>query len=581
MHASLSATPAREAARSSGAAAACACSARTHERAEHTSGTHGAAGFDLSRVPVSSLAAPPSIQRKPTISTPGDAFEQEADAVADTVMRMADAPAATQHSLPSIQRKCAQCEDEDKRHIHTHRDGAAPADASLDTNSAARATERSGAPLAPELRSYFEPRFGRDFSHVRVHTDAVAATAARAVHARAYTLGRDIVFGSGAYAPSSHAGRHLIAHELTHVVQQGRGARQVQRVLNVDEKASDDPKTAASTIDGLIKQLSPDYEVAKGGAVLPKKGTDCAGFKFAKIAKSKKPVGNCCLCTMTAAPTKWRIIVTTKDAPETDSAAHIVRMTPPAGVGSPDLRYWTGGPKETVKPQPAAEAFGHELCGHAALMQIGAHPSSKIATPDRAFSDIHDPTVRIQDALGKEMGNPGDRGLAGGGTHRGESLRVFAIGPFAADTDDPKPFAAQIKGAVDFLDGNKDLFVDAVGFRDGTDKKASVSATRASKVQAEVAKGIAVANASVQTTPKGPAESLTRVQPAVDGGGGATRTVELRMAIKPAGLLTPIGKAPPAKPVHVDPESPANVALLKSGKVPNECHKLLADQAWP
>ena len=530
-------------------------------------------GFDLARIPIAPL------QRKATISSPGDAFEREADDVADKVMRMADAPEPTA-APPAIQRKCASCEDEEK-HIHTQRATLATPAASLDTGAAVHAAAGGGAPLSHDVRSYFEPRFGRDFSQVRVHTDGAAVNAARSVQARAYTLGRDIVFGSGAYAPASNEGRRLIAHELTHVVQQGGRAGRMQRKLSVDEKASDDPKTAASTIDTLIKSLCPDFEVAKGGLVTPKKGSDCAGFKFAKIAKGKQPLGCCCLCTLTAAPAAWRIIVTTKDSPTTDPATHEVRMTPTSGTNAPDLRYWTGGPTQAVKAQPSAEAFGHELCGHAALMQIKAHPPSFTSTPDRAFSDVHDPTVRIQDALAKEMGSPGDRGLAGGGTHRGESLRVFTIGPFAADAADPSPFAAQVKGAVAFMNGNTDLFVDAVGFRDKTDTKAAVSADRATKVQAEVKKGVKALTTKVQTTPKGAQETLDRVQPATDGGVDTKRIVDLRMAVKPAGLIKPIGAAPPAKPVHVDPEFPAVVKALKSGKVPNECHKLLADNAWP
>lgn len=79
----------------------------------------------------------------------------------------------------------------------------------------------SGQPLDAATHAFMEPRFGHDFSRVRVHTDARAAESARAINALAYTVGRDIVFGSGQYAPSTHQGRRLMAHELTHVVQQG------------------------------------------------------------------------------------------------------------------------------------------------------------------------------------------------------------------------------------------------------------------------------------------------------------------------------------------------------------------------
>ena len=82
----------------------------------------------------------------------------------------------------------------------------------------------SGRPLDPATRAYMEPRFGHDFSRVRVHSDAKAAESARAVNALAYTVGRDVVFGAGQYAPGTAAGRRLVAHELTHVVQQGEVA---------------------------------------------------------------------------------------------------------------------------------------------------------------------------------------------------------------------------------------------------------------------------------------------------------------------------------------------------------------------
>lgn len=77
-----------------------------------------------------------------------------------------------------------------------------------------------GQPLDAASRAFFEPRFGQDFSRVRVHGDAKAAESAQAVNASAYTVGRDLVFDEGQYAPTTFAGRQLLAHELTHVVQQ-------------------------------------------------------------------------------------------------------------------------------------------------------------------------------------------------------------------------------------------------------------------------------------------------------------------------------------------------------------------------
>jgi hypothetical protein len=491
--------------------------------------------------------------RQADISSPGDRLEREADEVADQVMRTSSAPGGS--------------------------DAAGP----LDTAPALDAAARGGTSLPEAVRSFFEPRFGHDFSRVRVHTDGAAAAAAAAVQARAYTIGRDIVFGAAEYAPATTHGKRLIAHELAHVIQQTGGhAVGVQRTLKVDTKSSDDPATAVSSIQPLIDALCPGFTIATSGEVTPNAGSDCAGFKFNALAQGTQPVGCCCLCTLTAAPDTWTIVVTSTDSPSTDQSKRLVAMTPTSGPKAPDLRYWTGTTPEKVQAMPLAEAFGHELCGHAALMQIKAHPSTLSTTPDRAFSDEHDPTVRVQNALAVEMGIGGDRrGLAASGTHRGESLRVFTVGPYGADADDPAPFAAQVTVAVDFLNKNEDLLVDEVGLRDASDTVATVSQTRADKVEAEVTKGITKATVDVNTSPAGP-ETLDRVQPATDGGVGAQPIVELRMAVRPAGLLKPIGKAPPATPVHVDAEFPAVVNLLqKGGTGINACHALLSAKAWP
>lgn len=166
-----------------------------------------------------------SIQAKLTVNQPGDRYEQEADRVADQVMRMPTAGAP-----PRIQRACAGCEDELRRQAAEEeeeeemlqakeRPGSTP---HVGPGVAARidSLRGRGGPLPTSERAFFEARFGRDFGNVRVHTDANAAEAARAVNARAFTMGRDVVFGRGAFAPGTRAGRTLLAHELTHVVQQ-------------------------------------------------------------------------------------------------------------------------------------------------------------------------------------------------------------------------------------------------------------------------------------------------------------------------------------------------------------------------
>ena len=90
-----------------------------------------------------------------------------------------------------------------------------------------------GQPLDVATRAFMEPRFGHDFSHVVVHTGKNAAESARAVHALAYTVGRHVVFGPGEYAPHTAPGQQLVAHELTHVVQQAAASDSVPSRLNV------------------------------------------------------------------------------------------------------------------------------------------------------------------------------------------------------------------------------------------------------------------------------------------------------------------------------------------------------------
>jgi hypothetical protein len=132
---------------------------------------------------------------------------------------------------PTIQRACAPCTArgstcptcEDEKSELVQRKVARP---SGPTDSVPNDFLRDlgpGQPLGPAERAFFEPRFGRDFGHIRIHAGGKAAESAGSVEALAYTSGRDIVFGEAQFAPGTDAGRRLLAHELTHVIQQGDG----------------------------------------------------------------------------------------------------------------------------------------------------------------------------------------------------------------------------------------------------------------------------------------------------------------------------------------------------------------------
>ena len=169
------------------------------------------------------------LQRQMTVGASDDPQEHEADSVARQIMTMPEpvkgAPegeedgAMIQRSPIQISRMCADCENEMQRES-TGDAGAGPISSELESSiQTMRGT--GGAPLPDSERSFFEPRFGRDFSNVRVHTGPDAAQVARQVNARAFTIGRDVVFGAGEYKPGTSDGRSLMAHELTHTVQQG------------------------------------------------------------------------------------------------------------------------------------------------------------------------------------------------------------------------------------------------------------------------------------------------------------------------------------------------------------------------
>lgn len=109
-----------------------------------------------------------------------------------------------------------------------------------------------GQPLDPATRAFFEPRFGYDFSQVRLHTDAKAAQSARALNALAYTVGRNVAFGTGQYAPGTVGGAKLLAHELTHVAQQAAAGRAVSQPARVISNSSD---TAEEEADFAANQI--------------------------------------------------------------------------------------------------------------------------------------------------------------------------------------------------------------------------------------------------------------------------------------------------------------------------------------
>jgi Domain of unknown function (DUF4157) len=218
------------------------------------------------------------------VSQADDEFEREADRVADAVLAAtpsrAHTAAAAGPAAPGVpavrvsnlvQRLPdpdtgidAGTGDEDEETLQMER---ATGRGALHVTSAqeARVTalRGGGVPLGDAHRSFFEPRFGHDFSAVRIHHDARAAQSARELGARAYTVGHDIVFGAGEFQPGSAGGRRLLAHELTHVVQQRGASAMVQRDVlqrdpSADSRCGTPPDSPASGAVARVQILQDD-----------------------------------------------------------------------------------------------------------------------------------------------------------------------------------------------------------------------------------------------------------------------------------------------------------------------------------
>src|SRR5262245_35484849 len=204
------------------------------------------------------------------ISEPSDALEQEADQIAEQVMRMPVHELSISTGTTQLSRKCAACEDEDAPALWTKLAETAGAAVSEVPGIVHEVLRSPGHPLDAGTRAFFEPRFGRDFGQVRVHADGEAAKGARAVHARAYTLGRDIVFGAGQYSPETREGKRLLAHELTHVVQQeGAGPQPIQ------SEGSEPATTFQRTIEQASSQVCGMIQRAGDPAAIPQPGFPC------------------------------------------------------------------------------------------------------------------------------------------------------------------------------------------------------------------------------------------------------------------------------------------------------------------
>lgn len=223
---------------------------------ELEAGSTGAAsprfGHDFGRIPIRPPAAG-AIRTNLAINKPGDEYEQEADRISEQVMRIPG---------PRLQRACTcggdcpKCRTEQPGHVHQPlQNGRVQANNAAETVAPPivhQVLRSPGRSLDLATEAFFEPRFGANFGSVRVHTDSAAAESAHAVNALAYTVGDHVVFANGQYAPGTPAGRRLLAHELTHVVQQQANGP----ATTVHRQSEDGPGGITGILEGMAENAT-------------------------------------------------------------------------------------------------------------------------------------------------------------------------------------------------------------------------------------------------------------------------------------------------------------------------------------
>ena len=302
------------------------------------------------------LAARPKL----AVTQPGDAVERQADAMADAVMRQpakgpatpvaAAAPAtsptsATKGAAP-VQRKAPGTEASGPTSAQSDPSGSR----TPDSPEALKARVGPGQAMDADARAFFEPRFGRDLSHVRVHNDAAAADAARSLHARAFTFGQHVVFAAGEYQPGSEQGRTLMAHELAHVMQNddmGVGAvvaRKPKPPAAPDPAYADPNDISQSAIDpAKDKKARPDLETLN----LPDLKARHFHLYKKRAGKSlKRPAG------YNRKDPKFATDQITKWDEKVDLTAHYDKIDFDPSVGSQTLQF-RGSPAKALTGTPA------------------------------------------------------------------------------------------------------------------------------------------------------------------------------------------------------------------------------------
>ena len=376
-------------------------------------------------------------------------------------------------------------EEEDGEILQTKQVSGQTPEVTNGIESRIQAIRGGGQPLPASAREYFQPRFGYDLSRVRVHTDGDAVQMSRELNAHAFTHGRNIHFGAGQYSPDSQTGRHLLAHEITHVIQQQNHVpSSIQRRVKVEDHTDEihcdeSPRHRKwEEVRDHIERISTNdtFTVNNTGNMVTGSADIC------NRPRPDTPVGEACLRDMHClpAPTEddnWKIRITDDEWPHTNFEQRrvwIMSSCSPFALGA-----WGGGASAGQRLDlPNWRVLAHELCGHGWLQERGEHPpfirifrgGTQIARPE------HDPTVEIENQIANEVDTREGRRTRPRGLfrspHHGESLARITLASYRTNTSHVHSHMVDDILTIQRFMDNGSVLVDIIGHADhpGTDE---------------------------------------------------------------------------------------------------------------
>jgi hypothetical protein len=351
-----------------------------------------------------------SLQTKLKVNEPGDIYEQEADRIANQVLT-APGYSDVSGAPPRIQR------------FSGHSNGQ------LDTAPASvdHALASPGAPLSSVLRQDMEQRFGYDFSRVRVHSGAAVEQSVRDVNANAYTVGHDMVFGADQFAPGTHEGRRLIAHELTHVVQQQNIANSAVSVSHMDSE----PALQRRAIPPNPSKVSCAYllnarEAVAAGLGVRNRNKEGVAAHNAIGKDFASQVGDSAVRIEIegAASASERTEKCGDAAPSTINPVKFNPSSGRSGLGLPDLVYWDAAGDQSF--EIAEIKFATWGCRSDAIAQVDKYVEKAKGSPE------HPRKVYGYEKIGK-------RGKKLKRPKRGELTGDFSVGLMPTSRFNPNP----------------------------------------------------------------------------------------------------------------------------------------------